>query len=224
MSPLDDLSDLQAALDATEKDVNNSNEQLDWSPRKKHAGGANTTLYGKRFEKKTNNESRLLDMGFTWQYHHNVQAKSTQSNKHLFKKFSDGKIVTFVTQNGLKTFVKSKYHKELFRLPDEAYVIERPSEKPIIKILEKKTQCKEGSVETKLWSGPSLKREYEILFGEDFKIEYAFCVSEFLKLKLVSSEKKYTILMQILQENGINVLFGDDDDYFQTLDSWIGVV
>ena len=51
----------------------------------------------------------------------------------------------------------------------------------LIKILEKKEQNVEGSVETKLWSGPSLKREYELVLGNDFKVHYGFCVSEFLK-------------------------------------------
>jgi hypothetical protein len=41
--------------------------------------------------------------------------------------------------------------------------------------------------ETKLWSGPSLKREYEIVLEELFEVEYCFCVSEFLQKKILSN-------------------------------------
>lgn len=64
--------------------------------------------------------------------------------------------------------MKNKYNIELFRYPDEAYLIEYNTGKKVIKILEKKEQKVEGSVETKLWSGSSLKREYELLLGNDF--------------------------------------------------------
>lgn len=88
------------------------------------------------------------------------------------------------------------------------------------RLLEKKEQRVEGSVETKLWSGPSLKREYELVLGTEFEVFYGFCVSEFLKNKLISNEKKYTILNTIFNETNIAVLFGDDENYFETLDNW----
>jgi hypothetical protein len=108
----------------------------------------------------------------------------------------------------------------LFRCPDEAYIIEYTSGRKVIKILEKKEQNVEGSVETKLWSGPSLKREYELVLGAEFEVFYGFCVSGFLKNKLVSNEKKYTTLNVIFNENNIAVLFGDDENYFETFDTW----
>jgi hypothetical protein len=117
--------------------------------------------------------------------------------------------------------MKDKYNIELFRCPDEAYIIEYKT-KTVIKILEKKEQHVEGSVETKLWSGPSLKREYEIVLGNDFEVHYGFCVNEFLKNKLISNDKKYKTLNTIFNENNITVLFGDDENYFDTLDIWIG--
>jgi len=91
----------------------------------------------------------------------------------------------------------------------------------IIKILEKKEQCVEGSVETKLWSSPSLKREYEIILGEEFKIEYSLCLSKFLTNKFKSFDIKFTTLKKILNENNINIFYGDDDDYFIKLNEWI---
>jgi hypothetical protein len=203
------------------------------------AGGANTNLYGKAFEIKTNNEVRLLDTGYVKvnyvnkqkekdekqvkQETHEKQAKQVKQVKqdyYLSKTFED-KTIVFVLQNGLKQYMKYKYNIDIFRLPDEAYIIEYASGRKVIKVLEKKAQNVEGSVETKLWSGPSLKREYELVIGGDFEVVYGFCVSAFLKNKLVSNDKKYTILNTIFQENNIGVLFGDDGNYFETIDSWL---
>ena len=119
---------------------------------------------------------------------------------------------------------KNKYNIDMFRCPDEAYIIEYASGRKVIKILEKKEQNVEGSVETKLWSGPSLKREYELILGPEFEVFYGFCVSEFLKQKLISNEKKYTTLNSIFNENNIAVLFGDDENYFETLDRWLNIM
>lgn len=236
------------------------------------AGGSNTNLYGKKFEEKTNNERRLLEQGYI--KHSFTKNSSKKHNYYLTKEFDDKKI-TFVLQSGLKTFMKNMYNIELFRCPDEAYIIEYKSvttttdvttatnvttativdsaneegavdkdtspkkdlEKSIttvntidtnpyklgrkvIKILEKKEQNVEGSVETKLWSGPSLKREYELVLGSQFEVLYGFCVSDFLKNKFTSKDKKYTVLQTILNEANINVLYGDDDNYFETFDTW----
>ena len=74
-----------------------------------------------------------------------------------------------------------------------------------------------GSIETKLWAAPSLKREYELILGEEFEVQYCLCVSEFLKKKITSNEKKY----KVLNESKIAVLFGDDESYFETVDNWI---
>jgi hypothetical protein len=194
------------------------------------AGGKNTNFHGKKFEEKTNNQSRLTEIGYTeninFLKNHIKTETKTQTNKnksafYLSKTFSD-KTMTFVLQNGLKTYMKHTYNIELFRCPDEAYIIEyhNPDKRVVIKILEKKEQNVEGSVETKLWSGPSLKREYEILLS-NFTVHYGFCVSDFLKQKMISKEPKYTILNQILKESDIEVLFGDDDNYFESLDVWI---
>jgi len=179
------------------------------------AGGANTNYYGKKFEEKTNNQTRLLNDG----YIKNSFTKKTKKayDYYLSKTFED-KTIIFVLQNGLKMYMKNKYNIELFRCPDEAYIIEYITGRKILKILEKKEQNVEGSVETKLWSGPSLKREYEIVLNAVFEVFYGFCVSDFLKNKLISNEKKYTILNTILQENNISVLFGDDENYFERFD------
>jgi hypothetical protein len=152
-----------------------------------------------------------LNDGYT---KYNLSKKS--HDYYLSKSFGD-KTIIFVLQNGLKTYMKRKCNIELFRRPDEAHTIEYVNGKKVIKIVEKKEQHVAGSVETKLWSGPSLKREYELVLGDDFEVHYGFCVNEFLKKKLISDEKKYTIL----NENSISVLFGDDENYFETIDDWL---
>jgi hypothetical protein len=181
------------------------------------AGGANTNLFGKLFEDKTNNQERLLEMGYT---KNSFTKKPKKVYDYYLSKTFEDKTVVFVLQTGLKMYMKKKYNIELFRCPDEAYIVEYNSGRKVIKILEKKEQKVEGSVETKLWAGASLKREYELVLGADFEVFYGFCVSEFLKKKLVSNEKKYTVLNTILKESDIAVLYGDDEDYFETLDAW----
>lgn len=187
------------------------------------AGGANTNIFGKRFEEKTNHYNRLLNEGYVQQ----CFAKTAKKTNHkMLSKSRDDKTTIFVQQGGFKLYMKQKYNVELFRFPDEAYLTEYDTPrggKTVIKILEKKEQNVEGSVETKLWSGPALKREYEIMLGDRFEVHYGFCVSDFLKKKMISNEPKYVVLNTILREHNIDVLFGDDDNYFETLDNWLAV-
>ena len=98
------------------------------------AGGKNTNFHGKKFEEKTNNQARLIEIGYT----ENINFIKTQvkTNKkqipfYLSKTFPD-KTVTFVLQNGLKTYMKYKYNIDVFRCPDEAYIIEYYNHNDII--------------------------------------------------------------------------------------------
>lgn len=184
------------------------------------AGGSNTNANGKPFEEKTNNEPRLLELGYI---KHTYFSKSTKKHDYYLSKTFEDKTIVFLLQNGLKRYMKYKYNiTDICRCPDEAYIIEYNNGRKVIKILEKKHQTHEGSVETKLWAGPSLKREYELILGDEFEVVYGFCVSDFLKYKLLSNEKKYIILNIIFTESNIVVLFGDDEyNYFNTLDIWI---
>jgi hypothetical protein len=178
------------------------------------AGGKNTNKNGKSFENITNIETKLIDNKYE-----KKNIDKTKYGYYLYKNIDNNKII-YVSQNGLKLYIKQKFDIELFRNPDEAYIIEKNG-KYIIKILEKKAQNVEGSVETKLWSGPALKREYEIIMGNNFVIEYAFCVSNFLQEKIISNDKKYKVLKQILDESNINIFFGEDSNYFDKIYEWI---
>ena len=135
------------------------------------------------------------------------------------------KMVTCTTQHNFIAFIKQKYGISVYRRPDEAYVTEftssQPKVKKVVRILEKKMQNVDGSVETKLFASPSLKREYELMFGPEFEIQYALCVSEFLKNKIMSGQPKYNNLKKILNENNIPILFGNDADYYKQLELWI---
>tara|TARA_Y100001970_G_C14164341_1_gene820399 strand:+ start:556 stop:1329 length:774 start_codon:yes stop_codon:yes gene_type:complete len=185
------------------------------------AGGRNTNLYGKKFEEYTCNQTRLINNGYVKQPLTKKTNKLNQSCNYCFIKLFENKTITFVLQHGLKTYIKNKYNIELFRCPDEAYIVEYNTGKKVIGILEKKEQHVEGSVENKLWCGPSFKLEYEVILGDIFEIQYGFCVNDFLQKKIISSKKKYTILYDILQKSNITVLFGENDNYFEMLDNWI---
>jgi hypothetical protein len=185
------------------------------------AGGAQTTRHGKLFEEKTNNYARLLHRGFVVKQCPQLKTKTKTPHFYLSAGLED-KTTIFTLHTGFKAYMCSKYKIDIFRHPDEAYIIEcNATGKTVIKILEKKEQHVAGSVETKLWAGPSLKREYEIVLGDKFEVQYGFCINEYLQKKLTSNEQKYITLNQVLAENNIAVLFGDDANYFETLDKWV---
>ena len=197
----------------------------------KHYGNLilNKNLYcsGKNFELKTNNEDRLEKKGFV--------RKTMNKTKHGYyyhKVMDDDREIIYLTQNGMRIFMKQEYGKDIFRYPDEAYLIRKVGDdfgEVDVKILEKKSQNSAGSMETKLWSGPSLSREYELMLGGGFRVEYSFCLNHFLAMKLYSgvyngvTGNKYVYLLRILNENGIRVFMGDSSDYFEKLDHWIGI-
>ena len=171
------------------------------------AGGANTNLHGLRFEELT----KFKLEGYT-------KKALNKKNNYYLKNLKDKNYV-FVSQKGLVDFFKINYNIQLFRHPDEAFIISE-GDNTIVKILEKKEQHVDGSVETKLWSAVALKREYELMLP-DFKIEYAFCLNSFFKDKFESKSKKWEILYQILSENKIQIFYGEDTDYFDKINHWV---
>lgn len=176
------------------------------------AGGKNTNINGYNFENYTDNEERLLEMGF--------EEYIIEENNCIFlkKSFRNYDII-FLKQYNFISYLDYFYQIETFRKPDEAYIYEKKDRILNIKIIEKKAQHHKGSVETKLWAAPSLKKEYELITGID--IEYCLCLNNFLKNKILSPHLKYKTLKKILNDEEILVLFGDDDDYFDYLDEYI---
>ena len=181
------------------------------------AGGANTNVNGKSFENKTENESRLLLQGFLRKAIPGVKAKS---GYYLQKEISPSESITYLTQGGLKVYFAHFFKKEMCRYPDEAYLF-KYGDMYTLKILEKKNQNSAGSVDTKLLAGKGFIDEYEFLLGENFTVRYAFCISAFLKKDYIADSPKSRALRYINQKYSIAVLFGDDADYYETLDKWI---
>lgn len=174
------------------------------------AGGANTNKYGKQFENNTDSSDHLIKEGF-------------QKDILGYSKIFVDKKVIFTTQSDFKKYMNVKFGKKVFRHPDEAFIIEFNSGKIALFIVEKKRQGTEGSVETKLWAAPSLKREYEIVLGETFKVDYALCLNEFLYKRLYSlvgdkeEKQKYKCLVQILTESDIQIYNGNEQNYSKKL-------
>lgn len=180
------------------------------------AGGANTNANGKPFEEKTSNEPRLLANG----YKKTVYSSKKKYDYSLEKTLSDGTKVLFFTQSGLKDYMARTFGLELFRNPDEAYLIQK-GDSYTVKILEKKAQNVSGSVDTKLLAGPGFIEEYQECLGPKFKVQYAFCLSSFLQTEYQNGTKKSKTLQTILQRHTIPVFFGEAEDYFTKVDEWL---
>ena len=176
----------------------------------------NRAINGKIFENITDIENKLYEND----YQKENLNKKNKYGYYLYKSIDNNNKIIYLSQNGFKLYIKKIFNIEVFRCPDEAYIIKN-DKNYIIKILEKKEQGVEGSVETKLWASPSLKREYEIIIGEKFVIEYALCLNKYLEKKINSDNKKYKILKQILGESNINIFYGENNDYFDKIYNWI---
>jgi hypothetical protein len=184
------------------------------------AGGSTTNHNGLAFETKTCNEHRLLLNGFVRK---NIPKKEKTKYGYYLEKIYDNHSIHFVMQNGLKYYMREFHQKELFREVDEAYIfIDNITNNITVKILEKKNQNNSGSVEDKLCLGHHFKFvEYPSCLGEKFQVEYAFCISIYLRNLYNSDHTKWKIIKESNEKNNIPVLFGDDDDYYSKLDEWI---
>lgn len=171
------------------------------------AGGAKTNENGKKFEQDTNSKVYLENENFI------------KYPLWLSKTFED-KIVTFTTQAAFKNFMKEKFNRDVCRHPDEAFIVEFTSGRKLVIIIEKKAQNVQGSVDQKLWSSPSIKREYEICLGNDFEVYYGLCLNQTLTNWVISDKLKYKTLRQILEENKIEFFNGCKEDYYQKLKQW----
>lgn len=181
------------------------------------AGGAKTNENGKAFEQKTENESRLLEKGFI---KHRIPTHKGKNDFYLEKVIDATKKIVYMTQGGLKSYFSYFLQKELLRHPDEAYLY-CDGNTSILKILEKKNQNTDGSVDTKLLAANGFVDEYEFCLGSGYKIEYGFCLSEFLKKEVLSDKLKGRCIRNYFAKHNITILFGDDANYYETLDAWL---
>lgn len=172
------------------------------------AGGAKTTENGGAFETLTCNRTRLLANGFVMEKY------------YLRKKIDDDREIIFLPQKKLPKYCKDNFGSRLFRRPDEAYLF-RNGTKYLLKILEKKAQNTDGSVDTKLCADEWFKEEYSECLGPNFTVEYAFCLSKWFQEEYQSDKGKWPTMRRLHARHGTAVLFGEDPDYFTRLDAWI---
>lgn len=186
------------------------------------AGGVNTNLNGLAFEKLTNIEEKLLKNNFIKKHINKNKFGYYLINENNEK---DNKTIIYLIQNGFKTYIKSKFNIDVYRQPDEAYLIKNNKDDSYhLKILEKKNQNVEGSVEDKLKTGSFNRKEYELMFKDsniNIKVSYAFCLSKFLETKINSDTPKYKNIKKIILEDDINLFYGEKEDYFQKILDWI---
>ena len=184
------------------------------------AGGVNTNTNGKSFEALTNNQSKLIEQGY--------EKHIINKNKYgyYYKKQFEDKEIVYVLQAGFKTYMNKMYkidNAEIFREPDEAYIITYKTGRQVIKFVEAKTQNVEGSVDIKLLASPMFVEEYKIALDDKFEIEYLLCLDTYFQKEFEKKDKKgkYRILEKILEKYKIPVLFGKDNDYFEKLNNYV---
>ena len=177
-----------------------------------------TNINGLSFENRTSIENTLIEKKF----------KNILMNKnkygYYYEHTNDLRTIIYLKQSGFKSYFKKQFNIDIYKQPDEAFII-FSNNKYHIKILEKKNQNVEGSVEDKLKTGQFNRREYEKMFektGIKFNVSYAFCISKFLQDKLQSIESnKYNNIKEIMEEDKIKVFYGEDQNYFSLLFEWI---
>jgi hypothetical protein len=173
------------------------------------AGGNKTNINGKNWEYITSNVKNLLNYGYK------------PLNNYLVIE-QNNVVIRFFTQGQLKQFILSTYGLTICRNPDEEYLIQRNNGQIILKILEKKYQNVDGSVEDKLLTGNQIKREYMMtLESLNVDVSYAYCLSGFLEKKIKSNKGKFIIWNKLFLQDEITILYGENDDYFVKLNEWI---
>jgi len=161
-------------------------------------GGNQTNINGLSFEIKTSIEKKLLL--------NNFEKIIINKYDYYFEFNKDYKII-YLTQSGFKTFIKKEFNVDIYKNPDEAFIIYK-NDNYYIKILEKKNQ----NVEDKLKIDAFNEREYEMMFNnKQFIISYALCVNNYFEEKFESKGIKYINIKKILLENNIKLFYGDDN-------------
>jgi hypothetical protein len=185
------------------------------------AGGAKTNYNGLNFEEKTSIENNLDKLKYV-----KKEIKINKSKGYYYQYIKDNINIIYLKKNSFKLYFQKEFNIITYRQPDEAYLIKNDN-KYILKILEKKNQNVEGSVEEKLKTGAFNRREYELMINNteyNFSVVYCFCVSKFLQNKLESDNIKYKNIKKIMEEDKVGLLYGDDDNYIDKLCDWINKI
>ncbi len=114
------------------------------------AGGANTNHNGLTFENKTSIEHNLDKLKYI-----KKEIKINKRKGYYYENIRDNINIIYFTKgckNSFKLYFEKEFKIITYRQPDEAYLIKQ-DDKYILKILEKKNQNVEGSVEDKLKTG-----------------------------------------------------------------------
>ena len=91
------------------------------------AGGKNTNKNGLNFEKISDSVPKLLDDGFIRKELSTLKKSKNKFSFYLEKTLSN-KTIIFLTKNGLKEYMKLFFSIDIFRQPDEAYLIKNDDE------------------------------------------------------------------------------------------------
>lgn len=185
---------------------------------KKTPGGANTTKSGKEFENKTDSSTRLLSKGFVKT---KILPKSkAKSNIYLSKKINEDVEIMFFQQESLKSYLKNKFDLDIYRKPDECFLIKN-KDKYTLRILEKKNQTSEGSVDNKLYVGKYFIEEYKHFIGKKLSIdvEYAFYLCDYYK-NLFDTKEKWQFAKTFIEKDKIKLFFSCDNNCVDKIDEW----
>jgi hypothetical protein len=185
------------------------------------AGGANTNKNGLSFEQNTSIE-KILE---TKEY---VKTCMNYKNKkcyyYTYNDKENNQEIIYFTKNGFKLYFRENFDIKPYKEPDEAFLIKK-NDNFHLKILEKKNQNVNGSVEEKLKTGDFTRKEYEMIVNNEnnnkFKVSFAFCISKFLQDKFESNNIKYINMKKIMKEQNIDIFYGENEDYYEKIYKWI---
>ena len=166
-------------------------------------GGANTNATGLKFEKKTSLEDLLIENEYAVDgrgrvYDADGECRGILAPKNLFQR-------RILEPCGIK--MKDYLSKRL--LPDEAMLC-YGEDSCTIKVLEKKFQETQGSVDEKIQTGVFKLYEYQKFaeplskaLGKPVRIEFTYILSDWFK------QPQYRDVIDFNEQNGIKTFFGN---------------
>jgi DNA adenine methylase len=172
--------------------------------RNTESGGSRTNENGLAFENTIRFDSYISPIDIVYR----------DDGKILYEEYIlNNKILKLTYKSSLAMYLGSKIGAEKILQPDEAFIDEGNM---ILYILEKKFQCRVGSVDEKIQTGLFKKEFYGELYPE-YEIRCAYVLCDWFK------KEKYRPEMRFLEKYGVKVMWGDDENYFSELTSWLGI-